>query len=210
MKLIPLFPLEIVVFPHESLNLHIFEPRYRQLINDCHNEDILFGIPFYRDSYPLKYGTIVKIELISRTYPDGRLDIKTKGLKPFEVKRYIKKHPGKMYPGGYITNLYWEEDTDMHMMIEIKNKVSELHKYMDIKAPLEPLTRSYLTFEIAHKVGFSKNQEYELLQIISEKARQQYMLDHLNRMIPMVQEAEMMRRKIQLNGHFKHLTPPNI
>lgn len=210
MKLIPLFPLEIVVFPYESLNLHIFEPRYRQLIQDCKNEDIEFGIPYYQKDHPLKYGTLVSLSEISNTYSDGRMDIKTKGLRPFELKRYRNTYPEKLYPGGYIEELYWESEGELHLRKRIVELIDELYLYMKIDKRLEALDRDFITFEIAHKVGFNKNQEYQFLQIISELERQRYMIAHLERIIPVIKEMEDMRKKVQLNGHFKYLNPPKI
>jgi len=92
MKLIPLFPLEIVVYPFESLNLHIFEPRYRELIHDCFNEKKSFGIPYFIQDSPLKYGTIVELEMIAKTYENGRMDIKTKAhRRAISLYEYIEE-----------------------------------------------------------------------------------------------------------------------
>jgi ATP-dependent Lon protease len=55
-RLLPLFPLNLVVFPHEKLNLHIFEPRYRQLVRDCLEQNLTFGIPPFLDNYPQRAG----------------------------------------------------------------------------------------------------------------------------------------------------------
>ncbi len=206
--LLPMFPLEIVVYPYESLNLHIFEPRYRELIKDCLKEKINFGIPFYRHGYPLKHGTIVSFVSVAKSYGDGKMDIKTKGVRPFELKRYVKKYPGKLYPGGYIEELYWEKDGKSELRSAIRNRIEELYTFMDIPKWPEVLDKDFITFEIAHKVGFNKDQEYAFLKIISEVDRQHYMLNHLDQMIPMVKEAEEMRKKVQLNGHFKNLIPP--
>ncbi len=210
MMLIPLFPLEIVVFPYESLNLHIFEPRYRELIQDCEKENIHFGIPYHRDKHPLKYGSIVRLESISNVYADGKMDIKTRGIRPFEVKRYIKTYPQKSYPGAYVEELYWEDEADSELRISIRAQLEELYQYMKIPKRPEGLHEDFITFQIAHKVGFNKDQEYAFLQMTTEKERQIYMLNHLKRMIPMIKEAEEMRQKIQLNGHYKYLTPPEL
>ena len=64
--------------------------------------------------------------------------------------------------------------------------------------------------KLLNKVAFNIDQEYDLLKIISETERQEYMIEHLVRMIPVIREAEEMRRKIQLNGHFKHIIPPKM
>ncbi len=77
---IPVFPLGIVVYPGEELNLHIFEPKYKQLINDCFETKKPFGIPTVIDGKIVEMGTTVLIKEISKTYEDGQLDIRTEGL----------------------------------------------------------------------------------------------------------------------------------
>ena len=81
---------------------------------------------------------------------------------------------------------------------------------MKINDVPKALDKEFITFEIAHKVAFNKDQEYDFLKIISETERQEYMIEHLVRMIPVIRMAEEMRQKIQLNGHFKHIIPPSL
>ena len=78
---IPIFPLGIVVYPGEELNLHIFEPRYKQLINECYQEKKLFGIPSVIDDQLQDYGTLMQIMEITTVHDNGELDIKTQGDK---------------------------------------------------------------------------------------------------------------------------------
>lgn len=210
MMLLPFFPLEIVVFPHEKLNLHIFEPRYRQLINDCQDHDIEFGIPYYREGYPMEVGSIVRLLKIVNTYDDGRMDIYTEGVEPFETKRYIKNYPNKLYPGGYIEKILWDKEGDPALYKAIKERITHLYDYMNISQLPKAFDDNFLTYDIAHKIGLNTEQEYELLKIPGEVDRQSFIIDHLDRMIPMAIEMERMRKKIQMNGHFKSLIPPNI
>ena len=77
---IPIFPLALVVFPGENLNLHIFEPKYKQLINEGHQAKKPFGIPIVIDNKLNELGGLVEITEISKTYDTGEMDIKTKGL----------------------------------------------------------------------------------------------------------------------------------
>ena len=74
---IPIFPLGIVVFPNESLNLHIFEPRYKQMIQECMEQKKMFGIPTVIAQKIGELGTLVRIKEISKTYENGEMDIKT-------------------------------------------------------------------------------------------------------------------------------------
>ena len=86
---IGLFPLNLVVFPGERLNLHIFEPRYKQLIKDCLESGSTFGIPSYVLN-KTEFGTEVQIEEVTKTYSDGRMDIKTIGISVIEVLDFEK------------------------------------------------------------------------------------------------------------------------
>jgi len=78
-KFIPIFPLNIVVYPGENLNLHIFEPRYIQLIKDCLAENKPFGIPSVQKTGISELGTTVKILSIENEKENGEMDIKTIG-----------------------------------------------------------------------------------------------------------------------------------
>jgi len=87
---VPIFPLGIVVYPGEQLNLHIYEPRYKQLINECHKEKKLFGIPSIIDDRLQDFGTLARITEITNTTPDGEMDIRTEGDKVFRILEVIK------------------------------------------------------------------------------------------------------------------------
>ena len=211
MQLYPLFPLELVVYPLEELNLHIFEPRYRQLINDCEQHKELFGIPTFRKGSTLDYGTLVKIVKIEKQYPDGRMDIRTEGVQTFRLKKYLEVHPGKLYPGGELDLIDLELDRDELMCFDIKEKLLELYSFMSITSIPSALNNDlFYTTQVAHKVGFNKDQEYHFLKIPTERERQEYMLNHLHALIPIARNMEEMRKKIQLNGHFKDILPPKV
>jgi Lon protease-like protein len=81
--LTPIFPLELVVYPGNNLNLHIFEPRYKQLINDCADTKMPFGIPAVVNRSVGEFGTLVELLEIVNVQPTGEMDIRTRGLKVF-------------------------------------------------------------------------------------------------------------------------------
>src|SRR5690349_19282975 len=99
---IPIFPLSIVVFPGEKLNLHIFEPRYKQLISDCVSSQKPFGIPTVLKENVAEMGTLVQIKEVSKVYEDGRMDIKTEGIAVFKILEVIKELPEKLYSGAIV------------------------------------------------------------------------------------------------------------
>ena len=91
---IPIFPLGIVVYPGEDLNLHIFEPRYKQLISECNEQKKPFGIPTVIENKMQDFGSLVTITEISKVHDNGEMDIKTKGEKVFRILEVIKECSG--------------------------------------------------------------------------------------------------------------------
>lgn len=205
---LPLFPLNLVAYPTENLNLHIFEPRYRQLINECLEEQKTFGIPAFINNKLPGYGTEMKILSLSKSYEDGRMDIKTKGLKVFRMLNFQNPVPNKLYAGGRIA---YVEDTDTPdgVISELLLQLDRLHHILQTKVDFDTQLKPF-SYQVGHKVGFSQEEEYHLLTIDSETERQRYILRHLNKVVPVMSEMERTKERIKLNGHFKNLDPLNF
>ena len=88
---IALFPINLSVLPYEKVNLHIFEDRYKKLINHSLDEFKL-GIVYTKNKVMSKIGTLVKINEIYKKYDDGRFDLSVKGLERFKVLKSYKEH----------------------------------------------------------------------------------------------------------------------
>src|SRR4051812_22516985 len=99
---IPLFPLNIVIYPMEKLHLHIFEPRYKQLIRECFELKKPFGIPTVLNNKLQDIGTLVDITEIVQEYENGELDINTEGIKVFRTLEVIRQVPEKLYSGAIV------------------------------------------------------------------------------------------------------------
>ncbi|NQZ77555.1 MAG: LON peptidase substrate-binding domain-containing protein [Ekhidna sp.] len=206
MREVALFPLNIVAFPGEGVNLHIFEPRYKALINDCLEQDTTFGIPAYVMN-KIEIGTEVKIEEITKTYDDGRMDIKTKALKPFRVDEFWNPWRDNEYAGGRISYLpISEEDTDLGMLYEFKEMVAKLFMWLG-ETDLPDIASLDSVFDIGHKIGLKPEEEYSILQMPSENDRLEYSLKHLEHLLPALERAHDAQERIKQNGHFKHLDP---
>lgn len=204
--LLPLFPLNLVVFPNEDFNLHVFEPRYKELVEDCISKKTTFGIPVFLENKIQEYGVEVEIVEIVNRYPDGRMDIKTKGLGIFVLKSFSNPMRGKLYAGGEIERLEIEEDSDTLGRILLVEAVSQLYEILRVQANLKSDV-PFLSYKLAHKIGLSLKQEYELLTILAESERTAYLMEHLEKSIPVVREMERTKEIIKLNGHFKNLDP---
>jgi Lon protease-like protein len=204
-NLIPIFPLSIVVYPGEQLNLHIFEPRYRQLINECFATKKPFGIPAVIDDKINEMGTLVQVKEISQVYEDGKMDIKTEGLQVFRVLEIINELPDKLYSGAIVNYPDNNEKGNRILMNGIVKGIKELHKLLNIEKKFSKPDGELWSYDVAHHAGMSLQEEYELLELLHESQRQEYLKRHLTKVIPVLAEMEMLKEKVKLNGHFKNL-----
>jgi Lon protease-like protein len=85
-RLIPLFPLQVVVFPRTSLPLHIFEERYKKMVGEAIRDSSEFGIVLAKEEGIVNAGCTVAVEKLVQMYPDGRMDIVTRGRQRFEIE----------------------------------------------------------------------------------------------------------------------------
>ncbi|MBN3582589.1 LON peptidase substrate-binding domain-containing protein [Algoriphagus aestuarii] len=206
MKL-PLFPLKLVAFPGEELNLHIFEPRYKQLIADVEQEDLTFGILVYSEQL-MEFGTEVSLKEIHHRYEDGRLDIKTIGGRAFKLLNFENPMDGKLYAGGQIK--YLENDFTVSNVQHLEFLFYLKEVLFLLKFPTQPDPENTTSFTYAHKVGLKLEEELKLLKMTSESERQCFLIDHFKRIIPAIKAIEKAKEKIRQNGHFKHLDPLNF
>lgn len=202
-RYLPIFPLRHVIFPGEGLNLHIFEPRYKQLVADCSQEGSTFGIPNSLYNRVGGYGTEMKIINIEKIYPNGEMDIKTEGLHVFKMLSLDKKVENKLYGGASIEFIEQINDYDDSLQENIIAQIQTLYERLNIDRPIG----NFRIFDVAHHIGLSQEQEYQLLQINSERERQLYVLQHLKHIVPIIIEAEMLKQKVKLNGHFRKFDP---
>jgi uncharacterized protein len=204
---IPLFPLGIIVFPGESLNLHIFEPRYKQLINECFKESKPFGIPAVIDNKVSELGTLVKIVEIVNIAENGEMDIRTEGTTVFRILETIKSIPDKLYSGAivnYPENL--EDNGKPDLMQKVINALRQLHRLLRISKEFAKADGDLTAYDIAHHAGLSLEEEYELLGLFREEQRQEYLKRHLTKVLPVIAEMETLKERVKLNGHFKNLS----
>jgi Lon protease-like protein len=104
-EILPFFPLSVFLYPGEDIPLRIFEPRYRQLIEDARTDGITFAIPFVIDQDIQEYGCEVKLKEVVAENPRGRMVITVESLAIVQINSFSKQLEGKMYAGGNITRL---------------------------------------------------------------------------------------------------------
>ncbi|MBV6440486.1 MAG: peptidase [Haliscomenobacteraceae bacterium CHB4] len=202
MPYLPLFPLNLVVYPGEKLNLHIFEPRYRQLIGECLDQQTTFGIPAYVNNSLPGYGTEMQIlELVTR-YDDGRMDIRTRGLRVFRLLDFENPAPGKLYAHGDV-HFYPQPYKSPLILPQLIELVEKLYGIFKTEPPFNPDASQPFSYQIAHGVGLPLEGEYELLTLENETERQEFLLEHLHEVLPVVENVERTKERIRMNGDFR-------
>lgn len=202
---LPFFPLQTVFYPGETVPLHIFEERYKQLINDCRSEAVTFGIPVYINDR-VDYGTEVQLVEVVTTYENGSMDIVCVARQVFKVISFESEMEGKQYAGGVVQFLDSVNDGEARNKEEVLKKIKELYELMGVSFDPIPVDK-FNTYMLAHKMGFSFDQEYELLKITKESERLAYILHHLTSTIGVLEQVDRTKAIIEMNGHFRNFDP---
>ena len=207
---VPIFPLSIVVYPGEDLNLHIFEPKYKQLITECVAQKKAFGIPVVINNKMNELGTSVEIIEVSKMYDNGEMDIKTRGQQVFRILEIIHDVPDKLYSGAIVSYPVNNFQGRQLLMTKVVAAIKELHKLLKVNKPFHKNEDELSSYDVAHHAGLTLQEEYEFLALTSELQRQEYLKRHLAKVLPVVAEMELLKEKIKLNGHFKNISGFNI
>jgi Lon protease-like protein len=208
---IPIFPLSLVVYPGEKLPLHIFEPRYKQLVKESFEAKKPFGVPAVVNNQLQEMGTLVQVTEIVQVYENGEMDIKTEGLAIFRILEMIKLVPDKLYSGAivnYPPNMMVTANRDL--MEKIVTGIKELHRLLNITKDFKKPDEELNSYDVGHHAGMSLDEEYELLGLMQEIQRQEYIKRHLQKVLPMLMEMELLKEKVKLNGHFRNLSPLDL
>ena len=181
--LLPLFPLDMVVFPGQSVLLHIFEPRYRELIGDCVRDGITFGISPLLSHGLANYGTEVELAGVLRTDESGNMDVALEGMRVFRLHEFRSDFSGKLYSGGMVR--FQANDATYRPAIQDR-LVSQFNRWRD-RSDASPVLRGEipgnLSFAIGNHLGLSTLQKVQLIALSNETDRQAFLSRHLDRVL---------------------------
>ncbi len=205
---IPIFPLQLVAYPGEKLSLHIFEPRYKQMINDCIDADKPFGICTSESTNIKELGTLLHNIQVLELYENGSMDITAEGQSVFTVLEFIKEVPEKLYQGAVVNLLQENEDAFKIKKEEVITLMRKLHKAIGFSKNFNKEDLNLQSFDVAHYVGFTLQEEYEMLSIPQESQRWEYILRHLKGLEMQWKDSERslqnmsVLENIERNGYF--------
>lgn len=197
---IPIYPIEMVVYPEETIKLTIDTEKYIQLVNDCFEDQKELGIQIILDGKPMEYGTLIAIGQIINRPEEKLIKIKAKGLQVFRILEIIKDIPEKKYTGAIVS--YPENDkmkVHPNLSTLIFNEVKSLFERLNIENVFPSEMQDWTSYEVAHKLGLTKQQEYELLTIFNEVQRMEYLRRYMNGIMPEVDDIELIKSRMNLN-----------
>ncbi len=198
---IPLFPLEVVLFPGTPLPLHIFEPRYKLMIQRCLDKQSEFGVILARSEGIAPVGCTAEIIKVVKKYPDGRMDILTIGQAAYRVLEVFNDQP---YLEGAVEYL---DDDASPAGAQTQQRLLQLYERCQAliygRAPQSPeiSNECSVSFQVAGELPLDLEYKQELLEIRAEAERQRRLLERLNAWLPQLTRLEHMRAKAGGNGH---------
>jgi len=199
-RLLPLFPLHVVVFPRTHLPLHIFEERYKDMVGKAVADNSEFGIVLAKDEGIVNAGCTVVVEKVLKSYPDGKMDILTCGRRRFEVLMLDEQ---KDYLRGEV-QFFDDEDSDP-APLEVQHRVLTQYKsllesgIMQVSTPEPDLEDPQLSFQLAQglqDVDFLNT----LLRTRSEAQRLRELAEFLSQYIPRQKHITRVRQVAPRNG----------
>lgn len=194
-----------MVYPGEKLNLHIFEPRYKQLIRECVELQKPFGIPAVINDQLCETGTLVQVREIYKIYDDGKMDIKTEGISVFKILEIVKEIPEKLFSGAIVTHPENKMRGNSTLMKKVLRGMHAIHEKLGVSKQFDKPENELISYDVAHHLGLSLEEEYQVLQLLDELQREEYLKRHVEKVVPVMEEMDALRRKIRQNGHFKNL-----
>jgi Lon protease-like protein len=198
--LIPLFPLAVVVFPRTLLPLHIFEERYKEMVGYAIRDSSEFGIVLAQEEGIVNAGCTVIVEKLKQMYPDGRMDILTRGRRRFEIQSLNEE---KTYLQAQVN--FFDDEDFAETPSELRDRavsqyrtLSELGVLHEAEAP--NMQDPQLSFQLAHAMP-DLNFLSMLLRQRSETGRLTELNTYLSQYIPRQKAIERVKSLAPTNGH---------
>lgn len=196
--LLPLFPLEIVVFPGAPLPLHIFEPRYKEMIGECLSQNRPFGMVRAKENALSAIGCSARIIEVIKKYEDGRLDIAAEGAQRFEI---IQVNQERSFLQAEVA---FFDDEPSIVSKTAADTVIQLHEQLfAVMGQTVEIDRdeAFLSFRLAQDLPVDLDFKQTLLEMKSEAERVEILTEYYQATIPKIENSLRVRQRASGNGH---------
>ena len=199
-RLLPLFPLQVVVFPRTPLPLHIFEERYKEMVGSAMRDNSEFGVVLAKEEGIVNSGCTVTVEKLLQMYPDGRMDVLTRGQRRFEI---VSLNEEKEYLQAEVN--FFDDDDSTAPSKELRDRaVSNYQTLTQLPGahprPEPDMADPQLSFQLAHDLP-DLDFLSALLRHRSETERLKQLNQYLALYIPRQRTVERMKELAPTNGH---------
>jgi Lon protease-like protein len=194
----PLFPLGMVAVPHEIVPLHIFEERYKEMIADCIEDGREFGIVWASDDGLKANGCAMEVTEVLERHEDGRMDILTRGTRPFRI---LEEHFDHVYPAGEVEFLDDKDEAPDPPTVDAAHEAYGSLVEEATDKVLEPEVLAPLTaYEMAATVDFGPDAKQGLLDLRSENARMRLLTRLFRAAVKRLDFIERAQARARSNG----------
>ena len=196
-KNIAFFPLNICLLPGEDIPLKIFEPRYKQLINDCDSEKFHFGIPFLLKNEMQMIGSEVKLKEIVAKNSHDEMVIMVEGVRNFELIRFNERFKEKLYSGGTIRHL------DSSIKVTQQELIDLIHKYSRDLVPdfLENLLKNdhFYADSLAKALNLSSEDKFNYLKLKTGLNKERFLQKQIEYLYKLREQENFLNNDFYLN-----------
>lgn len=197
--LLPLFPLDVVLFPGTPLPLHIFEPRYQEMIGECIEEKRRFGVIRVQENSLADVGCTAEIVAVTKRYDDGRMDIVTQGRDRFELLQVNQERP---FLRGEV--LYVIDEPAPPTAQEREHAIGLHRQILALAGAQQDLSEENeipLSYQLAGSLPLDLDFKQQLLGARSEAERIRAVIEYFGKILPNLRRAVQARQKAGGNGH---------
>jgi len=199
-SLLPVFPLELVLLPGAPLPLHIFEPRYREMVSECLERNQNFGVLRAKEEGIAEVGCTAEIIAVTKKYPDGRMDIVTQGRERFEVVHLNQERSFLQAEIVFISDDgEGASEKAVSQAIELHSEIMRLAGAQP--ASLTEIDPAQITFFLAGSLPLDLDFKQNLLGMKSESERIQSLISYLQSILPNLRHSVRVRQRASGNGH---------
>jgi hypothetical protein len=190
--LIPMFPLNLLPLPGELVPLHIFEPRYKQLLLDAENHDIAFGIFFSNEINEQKIGSLIKLESVIKRHPNGESDIVVKCTDLFTMDSLHDTFKNKLYPGGDVK--LWNADISLIPEAGLYELFTQYLLHRNISHPFT----AFDLYQIANELNLTLADRYRFVTC-PHQHKEKFLMTQLNYQLHLLKQEEKSKDVFHLN-----------
>jgi Lon protease-like protein len=198
--LLPLFPLDLVLLPGAPLPLHIFEPRYKEMVQECLDHKSVFGMIRSKEEKLATIGCTAEIINVLKKYPDGRMDILAEGKRRFEL---LQVNQDRAFLQADV--FYLEDEADPAAADDV-TKAMALHEEIMRLAGAQPENieeseTAQLAYRLAGSLPFDPDFQQALLEMNSEADRTRALVSFFEQLLPALHRNATAKKKAGGNGH---------